>query len=82
MQAGSGKYTKAIRPAMLPLRLPAIHNAGCSLSIASPSRGIRGFRCLPCKIKDVFDYYSVMNNWHLTLLVLIFGDYWRSSFWR
>ncbi|BAC05659.1 OJ1005_B10.29 [Oryza sativa Japonica Group] len=25
----------------------------------------------------VFDSYSVMNNWHMRLLVLIFGDYWR-----
>ncbi len=25
------------------------------------------------KIKGVFDYYFVMNNWHRRLLVLIFG---------
>ncbi len=28
-----------------------------------------------CKIKCVFDYYYVMNNWHWRLLVLIFGIY-------
>uniref|UniRef100_A0A0E0BSU5 Disease resistance N-terminal domain-containing protein n=1 Tax=Oryza glumipatula TaxID=40148 RepID=A0A0E0BSU5_9ORYZ len=35
---------------------------------------------LSCKIKGVFDYYSVMNNWHRRLLVLIFGIYSRSGF--
>ena len=33
-----------------------------------------------CKIKGVFDYYSVMNNWHRRLLVLLFGIYSRSGF--
>jgi hypothetical protein len=33
-----------------------------------------------CKIKDVFDYYSMMNNWHWRLLVLLFGIYSRSGF--
>ncbi len=33
-----------------------------------------------CKIKGVFDYYSVMNNWHQRLLVLLFGIYFRSGF--
>jgi hypothetical protein len=33
-----------------------------------------------CKIKGVFDYYSVMNNWHWRLLVLIFGIYLQSGF--
>ena len=33
-----------------------------------------------CKIKGVFDYYSVMNNWHRSLLVLLFGIYSRSGF--
>ena len=33
-----------------------------------------------CKIKCVFDYYYVMNNWHWRLLVLIFGIYLRSGF--
>ncbi len=33
-----------------------------------------------CKIKGVFNYYSVMNNWHRRLLVLIFGIYSRSGF--
>ena len=28
----------------------------------------------------VFDYYSVINNWHWRLLVLIFGIYFRSGF--
>ncbi len=33
-----------------------------------------------CKIKGVFDYYYVMNNWHWRLLVLIFRIYLRSGF--
>ena len=33
-----------------------------------------------CEIKGVFYYYSVMNNWHWRLLVLIFGIYLRSGF--
>ena len=33
-----------------------------------------------CKIKCVFDYYSVINNWHRRLLVLLFGIYFRSGF--
>ena len=33
-----------------------------------------------CKIKGVFDYYFVMNNWHWRLLVLIFGIYSQSGF--
>ena len=35
---------------------------------------------LICKIKGVFDYYSVMNNRHWRLLVLLFGIYFRSGF--
>ncbi len=33
-----------------------------------------------CKIKGVFYYYSVMNNWHWRLLVLIFEIHSRSGF--
>ncbi len=33
-----------------------------------------------CKIKVCFDYYSVMNNWRMRLLVLIFGDYGQTGF--
>ncbi len=33
-----------------------------------------------CKIKGVFYYYSVTNNWHRRLLVLIFEIYSRSGF--
>ncbi len=33
-----------------------------------------------CKIKGVFDYYSMMNNWHWRLLVLLFGIFSRSGF--
>ncbi len=36
-------------------------------------------RCC-CKIKVCFDSYSVMNNWHMWLLVLRFGDYRQSGF--
>ncbi len=32
------------------------------------------------KSKGFFYYYSVMNNWHWRLLVLIFGIYLRSGF--
>ena len=32
----------------------------------------------PCKIKCVWLLF-VMKNWHLMLLVLIFGDYWWSG---
>jgi hypothetical protein len=30
-----------------------------------------------CEIKMCFDYYFMINNWHVRLLVLIFIDYWR-----
>jgi hypothetical protein len=33
-----------------------------------------------CKIKGVFDYYSVMNNWHRRLFVFLFRIYLRSGF--
>ncbi len=33
-----------------------------------------------CKIKGVFDYYSVMNNWALEIIGFVFGIYSQSGF--
>jgi hypothetical protein len=35
-----------------------------------------------CKIKGVFDYYSVMNNWALEIIGFVIWNLFTKWFWR
>nr|ABF94855.1 hypothetical protein LOC_Os03g13440 [Oryza sativa Japonica Group] len=75
----------ASKPLLVAHRPRAREEAGRETGRAIKREGIEAAReknTIYCKIKGVFDYYSVMNNWTLEIIGFVIWNLFTKWFWR